>query len=474
MTTDKPSSPWLDRVTTILWVTFALVAIPTAYLTFVTVRGMVSTWTSTGGLPGLALATATPTPPPHATAAPERTPLPQHPVGLEPTPEPWDGASRVNILLMGLDYRDWEAGDGPPRTDTMMLISVDPASNSVGVLSIPRDLWVNIPGYGYGKINQAYQIGEALQLPGGGPALAMQTVESVIGVPVNYYAVIDFMAFVRFIDEIDGVKLYVPEPITIDLIGKGPSTKKTLQPGLQTLPGDFALAYARARNTEGGDFDRAQRQQQVLLAIRDRILEFNMAPKLIARAPALYQEISSGIRTNFTLDQAIRLGLLALGIPRDNIRHGIIGPQQVLFAKSPDGLDILKPIPDEIRRLRDEVFAAPLAQNPALANLTDQQKMQQEGAQLRVLNGTYTAGLAQRTADYLTSLGAQVLAVGNADQLYTETTIIDYTGNPYTIAYLVDVMNINPNRIYHNYAPTSEVDVDVLLGSDWAANNSLP
>ncbi len=471
---NKNNSSLLHRVTLVLWVAFVLAAVPTAYLSFVTVRDVVASWTSTGGLPGLALATATATPPPNATTAPATTPQPQSPTGVEPTPEPWDGASRVNILVMGLDYRDWQSNDGPPRTDTMMLVSIDPRTNSVGILSIPRDLWVNIPGYGYAKINQAYQVGEALQLPGGGPGLAMQTVESVIGVPVDYYAVIDFSAFVRFIDEIDGVKIYVPEPITIDLIGSGASTKKKLEPGWQTLPGDFALAYARARNTEGGDFDRAQRQQQVILAIRDRILEFNMIPKLLKKAPKLYQELSSGIRTNLDFDQARRLALLVINIPRDNIRHGIIGPEQVIFAKSPNGLDILKPIPDEIRRLRDEVFASSLAQNPALANLSSQEKMQQEGAKLRVLNGTYTTGLAQRTADYLTSLGAQVIAVGNADQVYRETTVIDYTGNPYTIAYLVEILNINPNRIYNNYAPTSEVDVDILLGTDWATSNSLP
>ena len=97
-----------------------------------------------------------------------------------PTPIPWDGANRVTMLVMGLDYRDWE-GEGPSRTDTMMLLTMDPVSRTAGMLSIPRDLWVNVPGFDYGKINTAYYLGELYNLPGGGPGLAIQTVEAATG-----------------------------------------------------------------------------------------------------------------------------------------------------------------------------------------------------------------------------------------------------------------------------------------------------
>ncbi|MFU8827689.1 MAG: LCP family protein, partial [Brevefilum sp.] len=102
-----------------------------------------------------------------------------------PSPEPWDGISRVNLLLMGLDYRDWEAGE-TPRTDTMMVLTYDPLSKTAGMLSIPRDLWVPIPGFEYNKINTAYYLGEVYNLPGGGPGLAMKTVEELVGVPIHY------------------------------------------------------------------------------------------------------------------------------------------------------------------------------------------------------------------------------------------------------------------------------------------------
>ncbi len=123
-----------------------------------------------------------------------------------PSIKPWDGAERVTILLLGLDYRDWGAAEKYSRSDTMILLTLDPLTNTAGILSIPRDMWVAIPGFKHGKINTAYYLGDAYQLPGGGPALAVKTVESFLGIPINYYAQIDFQSFVRFIDEIGGVK----------------------------------------------------------------------------------------------------------------------------------------------------------------------------------------------------------------------------------------------------------------------------
>jgi polyisoprenyl-teichoic acid--peptidoglycan teichoic acid transferase len=211
---------------------------------------------------------------------------------LGPQPRPWDGASRVTVLVLGLDYRDWEEGDGPARTDTMILLTVDPVAKTAGMLNIPRDLWVNIPGFGYERINTAYRQGAVYNYPGGGPGLAIATVEQFLGVPIHFYAQIDFYAFEQFIDELGGIEIDVPEEIRVDPLGPGNTV--ILQPGKQTLDGPVSLAYARARYTEGGDFDRGQRQQQVILAMRNRIMNFNMLPTLVTKAPILYQELREG------------------------------------------------------------------------------------------------------------------------------------------------------------------------------------
>lgn len=441
----------------------------TSYLTFIAVRDLVTSWELTS-LPGIAIRAGQSPSSAGGTISDLQTPL--QPVG-GPTPQPWDGASRVSVLIMGLDYRDWLAGEGAPRSDTMILLTLDPLARTAGILSIPRDLWVNIPGFQYGRINTAYSLGEAYKYPnGGGPGLAMATVEELLGVPIDYYALIDFNAFVRFIDEIGGIKVNIQEPIVVDPLGDN-NTKK-LKPGVQVLPGDLALAYARTRKTEGGDFDRAQRQQQVIMAIRDRILSLNMLPTLISKAPILYQELSSGVRTNLTLEQAIKLAWLAQQIPDDKIKRGVIGPpDQVLLVKSPQGDDVLKPITDKIRLLRDEIFFDQQYLSPAAANMSPIDLVKAEAPKVTVLNGTTTPGLAARTMDYLQTQGIPATA-GNADQLYTNTIIYDYTGKVYTLKYLMELMNIPSERLFSRYDPTSQVDVAVILGADWAANNPMP
>ena len=461
-------------------VVLLLIAIIAAFLTFRFVRGMVATWDVTN-LPGLAIKPGEPTSTPApgeipVSAGQENAESQAPPQASGPTPEPWDGASRVNVLVMGLDYRDWEAGEGPPRTDTMILFTIDPVAKTAGMLSIPRDLWVSIPGYGYYKINQAYQIGEVNKLPGGGPELAIKTVEHLLGTPIQYYAQIDFEAFVRFIDEIGGVKVDVPKKIWIDLIGDERGRVR-LKAGVQTLPGDYALAYARARNTEGGDFDRAQRQQQVILGIRNQILRFDLIPVFVQKAPTLYAELSSGINTNMTFDEAFQLGWLASKIPLEDIKKGIIGAEHVNFGKSPDGLDVLKPLPDKIRLLRDEVFGiTDKAASPLIASGKEKvELMAEESAKLSLLNGTLTPGIAGLTQEYLQGLGANIFVVGDAENKpQTYTAIYDYTGNPYTVQYFVELMNISEYRIFFKYNPESEVDVAIILGDDWVGNNPMP
>ncbi|MCI0521986.1 MAG: LCP family protein, partial [Chloroflexi bacterium] len=392
---------------------FVVAAGITAYLTYTVVRDLIASWELTS-LPGVTIqepAAVAPGETPGAPAAGGDIQSPLQPLG-GPTPQPWDKASRVNVLVMGLDYGDWAADRDDPRTDTMILFTIDPLARTAGMVSIPRDMWVNIPGYQYNRINTAYSLGEGTEYPGGGPGLAMTTVEEFLGTPVDYYALIDFMAFVRFIDEIGGVKVDVPEAITVDPIGDNNSKK--LKPGRQTLPGDLALAYARTRKTEGADFDRAQRTQQVIMAIRDRILSADMLPQLISKSPVLYQELSSGVRTNLSLEQIIQLAWLASQIPQESIRNGAISPpDQVLLVTTSDGQQVLKPIADQIRLLRDDVFFGEQYLSPAAAGGSPLDLLKAEGAKIILMNGTAEAGLAARTMEFLLAQGVSAEA-GNA------------------------------------------------------------
>jgi LCP family protein required for cell wall assembly len=263
------------------------------------------------------------------------------------------------------------------------------------MLSIPRDLWVNIPGFDYGRINEAYFNGEAYNLPGGGAELARQTVEQFIGIPVHYYAVIGFDAFIDFIDEIGGVIVTPDQYVKIEKFGGG--QEQILEPGkMYALDGALALAYARERHTEGGDVDRASRQQEVILAIKHRILKYQNLPGLIAKAPALYQDISSGISTNLNLQEAIQLGLLGLQLDTSSIRQGIINYDMVIPTTSPDGEKILKPIPDKIRILRDELFANSGSGAPLAVPSENSTLVKDEAATVVIWDGSNQGGLGDR------------------------------------------------------------------------------
>jgi LCP family protein required for cell wall assembly len=471
----QQSSPEVDPTSKTNWVliglvlVFVVIAGVLAYLTYTNVRDFIATWNLTD-LPGIVVNPgADPTQnSPGINQSSEDIPS----IVIGPEPIPWDGVSRVNVLVMGLDYRDWESGEGAPRTDTMMLLSADPLTKTAGVLSIPRDLWVSIPGIEEpNRINVAYRFGETYQLPGGGPELAMKTIEGLLGLKIDYYALIDFYAFERFIDELGFIEIDVASNIWVDPID-GPTVK--LKKGAHDLPGNLALAYARARNTEGGDFDRAQRQMQVVMAIRDRILSSDMLSILISRASAIYEQISAGVTTNLTLEQAIQLAWLAQQIPEENIKRGAIGTEHVTFGISPDGDEVLKPRPEQIRILRDEIFTSSGPISPALADADPLELMLSENASVSVLNGAGIPGLAARTSDFLTAQGVNVVSTSDAPEPYSATTIISYTGNPYTLNFLVELMAISPNRIYNRYDPNSQVDFVIYLGYDWANNNPMP
>ena len=388
------------------------------------------------------------------------------------TPEPWDGNSRVTLLILGLDYNDWRSGE-TPHSDTMILLSLDPITKTASMLSLPRDLWVNIPDFGYGRINEAYFNGAAYNLPGGGAELARQTVEQFIGVPVQYYAVIYFDAFIRFIDEIGGVVVQPDQAVKIEKFGRG--QEETLQAGqMYTLDGGLALSYARARYTKDGDVDRARRQQEVILAIKNRILEYESLPTLLAKAPILYQELSSGISTNLNLQEAVQLGILAINLDTNNIKKGVIDFNMVNPTQSPEGESILKPIPDKIRALRDDLFASSGTGAPIASPSENSTLVRDEAASVVIWDGSNQAGLGDRTSTFLQGQGINVIQVADAGSYFPATKIEIFNGKPYTAKYLAETFGVASANIWNTYDPSAGVDIRITLGGDWASNNQIP
>lgn len=386
----------------------------------------------------------------------------------------WSGTDRVNVLLLGIDLRCGE--EGPTHTDTMMVITMDPVGMSAAALSLPRDMWVEIPGFGVNRINQAYFQGEAFDYPGGGAGLAVETVEATLGVPIDYYVTVDFEGFVEFVDLVGGISVEVEEEINDptypdSCYGYDPFY---IRPGTHDLDGAEALKYARTRATAGSDIDRAARQQQVVMAVRDKALRLNAVPRLLAQSPQLWQSFQRSVHTNLRLEEVVQLALLAQDIPRENIRTEVIDYTYVYNEQTWDGQMVLVPNRERIRGLRDQLFAPPAIPTPVIENLP--QLARQEEARVLVQNGTATFGLAASTRDYLQPFGINVVEIGNADDsTLSSTQIVDYGSHLNTTRYLAELLKVPPlNITYSTRPPAGDYDVLVILGNDWQVATSTP
>lgn len=257
---------------------------------------------------------------------------------------------RTNILILGVDARPGE-GD-TVRTDVMILATVDPKQPYVGMLSLPRDLWINIPGYGEQRINAAHIFAE-IDAPGTGPAHAMQTVTENFGVPVHGYMRVNFEGFVEIVDAAGGVTVDV-EKYFIDYeyptANYGIMTVE-FQPGVQHLDGTRALQYARSRHGTG-DNDRAARQQQIITALTKKL----MNPIHWWRLPGVALAFARNVKTDLTLFDAVALAPAILLTGPDNFDRRVFDATMYEGTTLNSGAQVRLPIWSGINPVVDEMF----------------------------------------------------------------------------------------------------------------------
>ena len=385
--------------------------------------------------------------------------------GGEPLPD-WQKKERVNILLLGIDEREGQYG--PWRTDTMILLTIDPESKTAGMLSIPRDLWVPIPGYSENRINTAHYTGDLKKHPGGGPALAIKTVQDFFGIPIHYYVRVNFSGFVEAIDTIGGIDIYVEKDIYDP---KYPDEAYGYDPlyipaGSHHMDGELALKYARTRHS-GSDFDRLQRQQQVIMAVRDKVLRFDLLPQLLPKLPELLKTVGDAVQTDLQPNQILNLAQSVSQIDDEHIKTAVIDSSITVDTTTPNGAQVLIPIRDEIRAVVDEIFTAP-AQEAAEEETETRDKLAAEGAKIIVHNGSTVGNLAAQTSAFLKEKGLQVVEFGNAERFdYHNTIIVDYTGKEYTMQYLARLLDIPENNIQPFTGSHSEIDIRLIIGADF-------
>ena len=259
--------------------------------------------------------------------------------------------ARINVLVLGLDRRP-EQGD-VVRSDVMMVVTADPGRPQLGLLSIPRDLYVDIPGYGKSRINTAHLFGER-DAPGGGPDLAMATVAESFRVPVRHYVRVDFDAFRAVVDAVGGIDVVVEERIVDNAYPtEDYGTKRIEIPaGPQHMDGERALQYVRSRHG-ASDFERAERQQKVMQALVRRL----SSPAAWPRLPAVVAALGRHVETNLGPAEMVQLSVTALRVGPDGVEHHVIDREMTRPWTTPTGGAVLLPRWDAIDPLVERMFA---------------------------------------------------------------------------------------------------------------------
>lgn len=344
-----------------------------------------------------------------------------------------ESRGRINILLLGIGGKNHSGGT---LTDTIMIASIDTETKKIALTSIPRDLYVPIENMGWGKINAINAYAEKDQVGSGGLAIS-QAISDLLNIPIDYYVRVDFAGFVNIVNELGKINVYVENTLddyNYPVLGNEDANWNTrwehlhVDKGWQEMDGDLALKFARSRHgvgSEGSDFARAHRQQQIMTAVKEKLLSVNtlLNPGKITGIINQYQD---HVGTNLQIWEMLKLWDLVKGINKENIISKVIdnGPNGLLVSDMTEGgAYILKPRSGdftEIQYFVNNVFSD--------APKEDKTQVNKERATVEVRNGTWLNGLASQKSTDLEKYGFTIVRVGNSShQNFEKTVIYDLT-----------------------------------------------
>ncbi len=390
---------------------------------------------------------------------------------------------RVNVLLIAVGG---EGHNGENLADTIMVASIRPSTNTVALLSIPRDLYVQVPGENYfTKINAVHAYGES-QKKNNGPEVLRDQVEEMTGQPMHYYARIDFTAFKNIVDTVGGVNTTIENSFTDYW------HKISFPAGTEKMNGERALAYVRARyieGSEGGDFKRAARQQQILLALRDKVFSVNTAFDFRA-VNAILDSLSDNIRTDMQLWEMKRFFELARMLDGATVHSVVLstGPSGVLVGATEvlggTPASVLRPRTgdySEIQAIAGNIFSdevsktvAPSAESQIADVPPDNEASEATPSPqvakptVEIRNGTNVAGLAAKSSEELTGKGYEVVTIGNAaNRSTTKTTVYAIDAQATDGAKVIaDFLSAQTDSGLPEGEAATEAKVLIILGAD--------
>ncbi len=384
-----------------------------------------------------------------------------------------EGSGRINVLLLG---RGGGAHDAPDLTDTMILASIDPVNNKTTLVSVPRDLWVNIPSAGNMKLNAAFETGMFKYLGkrangttdkaaiNAGFKMADQAVEDVLGVNIDYNVMVDFKAFTQAIDSVNGVSVSVPTDLVDPTMawenGNSPIIAKA---GPQVFNSKQALNYVRSRTTTS-DFDRSVRQRLVLNALKAKV-DTSGTLSNPAKITGLMKAFGNNVQTDLSLNNAVRLyGILKkVSEPNTNSIGLADPPNQFLTTGNAVGQSIVLPKSGLFKYSEIQAFMRSQLKDPYILK---------EKAKVVVLNSTSVPGVATAKADELRAYGYNVIRAGETPTGgWTQTMLVNSNKkkNKYTNRYLEQRLGVTSTSSMPDATiKANGADFVIIVGSDKA------
>lgn len=358
----------------------------------------------------------------------------------------------VTILIMGLDEARDIDGAAPTdlvgRTDTMLLARLNPETETINVMSIPRDTRVEIPGYGIDKINQANVEG--------GAELAAQTVSYNFNqVEIDRYVRVSTAAFREIVDLVGGVEVFVPQPMNYE--DKTQGLVIDLEPGWQTLNGDEAEQFARFRQDDLGDIGRVQRQQILLKALRDRMIN----PKVITQLPQIVRILQNHIDTNLSTEEILALAGFGLQLDRESLNMVMLPGQ----FSTPDDYIASYWLADTNRtnEVMQEFFDA--EPDALLANNTPRRSISR--LRIAIQNASRDPYMARSVAEHLRNEGFRnVYLVEDWPDFNHQTTVIAQRGDLDGADFLEAVLGIG--KVVADSTGDLSSDITIRVGDDWS------
>lgn len=398
---------------------------------------------------------------------------------VDPTKLKGEGDGRVNILMLG---KGGAGHDGADLTDTLLIASIDPIQKEASLLSIPRDFWVKTDS-GSSKINAVYANAKYKVLNGkktsdineraeqAGLAAIEAEMEEVTGIPIHYYVMIDFASFEKAINTVGGIDINVQKSGVVYEKLYDTTTRKQyildVKEGQNHFDGKRALFYARSRHTSArGDFDRAERQRAVIIALKDKIVSAGTYGNPV-KINSLVNDFGGGVRSNLSTGEVLRVYDIIKGV--DSSKIGSVGladqPNVLVQTDNINGQSIVRPIAGLYDYVKIQSF---------IRNTLKDGYIKNENASVAVFNGSSIVGLAGKRADDLKSFGYNITVVDNAPtKNYTQTVLVDLTGGKkkYTQHYLEQRLKVTAvTQLPDNAINPNGAEFVIILGQNESSN----